>query len=67
LDDLIIIKSKQENNDEQIKIINENIIQNITRESRNDFLERIAVSIFDASKKDKDILNKMFPSNKFRE
>lgn len=67
LDDLIIVNATNANDEEKIKTINETILQNMAIESRKEFLDRIALLLFDASQKDEDIMNRMFPNNNFKE
>jgi hypothetical protein len=69
LSDLIIIEREKSNgNDiEDIKKENQNILDTLAKEKDKDFIDRITISLFNTSQKDKELLNRIFPNEKFNE
>ena len=62
----LVVLIKNENNSKDSKVINQEILQNIETESREDFLTNITKSLFEEMQKNKDLLDRMFPNNNFR-
>ncbi|MEI8009041.1 MAG: hypothetical protein WCI00_06805 [bacterium] len=65
MSDLIVLKKKEDDGKDS-KVINEEILQSMKIEKREDFIANVAKLLFEEIQKNKDLLDRMFPNNNFR-